>query len=91
MRTYVKLFLYLLTDDIVVVILEYREKFWWFGHMWRHEQAHKFDEAYLEKSMQLNYQFAKVKWLFFLNNYFCCLKHFKCNLLLLTLVNFGFK
>ncbi|XP_076074435.1 bifunctional heparan sulfate N-deacetylase/N-sulfotransferase-like [Mytilus galloprovincialis] len=40
-------------------ILEYRNKFWWFGHMWRHEQGHKFDQAKLETSMIKNYQFAK--------------------------------
>lgn len=39
---------------------EYKDKFWWFGHMSRHEQAHRFDEAYLEKSMRANLQFAKV-------------------------------
>ncbi|XP_021350487.1 bifunctional heparan sulfate N-deacetylase/N-sulfotransferase-like [Mizuhopecten yessoensis] len=40
-------------------ILEHRHKFWWFGHMWRHEQAHKFTQDHLERSMLLNYQFAK--------------------------------
>ncbi|KAK6170363.1 hypothetical protein SNE40_018773 [Patella caerulea] len=40
-------------------LLEYRDKFWWFGHMWRHEQAHKFDEPYITLAMQQNSQFAK--------------------------------
>ncbi|KAK3090891.1 hypothetical protein FSP39_015504 [Pinctada imbricata] len=40
-------------------ILEYKNKFWWFGHMWRHEQAHKFTLERLEQSMLRNYQFAK--------------------------------
>lgn len=42
-----------------VKLLEYRHKFWWFGHMWRHEQAHKFEQEKLETSMIKNYQFAK--------------------------------
>ena len=40
---------------------EQRHKFWWFGHMWRHEQAHKFEQEKLEISMIKNYQFAKVR------------------------------
>ncbi|XP_048248131.1 bifunctional heparan sulfate N-deacetylase/N-sulfotransferase 3-like isoform X1 [Haliotis rufescens] len=40
-------------------LIEYRDKFWWFGHMWRHEQAHKFDQEFLERSMLMNFQFAK--------------------------------
>jgi hypothetical protein len=40
---------------------EQRNKFWWFGHMWRHEQAHKFEQEKLEISMIKNYQFAKVR------------------------------
>ena len=42
-----------------IKIIEQRNKFWWFGHMWRHEQAHKFEQEKLEISMIKNYQFAK--------------------------------
>lgn len=40
-------------------ILEYKNKFWWFGHMWKHEHSHKFPQQRLEQSMLKNYQFAK--------------------------------
>lgn len=40
---------------------ELKDKFWWFCHMWRHEQPHKFTQsAKLERSLLQNYQFAKV-------------------------------
>lgn len=44
----------------VLQIVEYKNKFWWFGHMWKHEHSHKFPQQRLEQSMLKNYQFAKV-------------------------------
>jgi hypothetical protein len=39
----------------------FREKFWWFPHMWKHIQPHKFDNiSDLVLRMQLNKQFAMV-------------------------------
>ncbi|XP_076458930.1 bifunctional heparan sulfate N-deacetylase/N-sulfotransferase-like [Babylonia areolata] len=40
-------------------LIEYRHHFWWFGHMWMHEQAHTMDLHKLEASMSTNKQFAK--------------------------------
>ncbi|XP_025083666.1 bifunctional heparan sulfate N-deacetylase/N-sulfotransferase-like isoform X2 [Pomacea canaliculata] len=40
-------------------LLEYRHQFWWFGHMYRHEQAHKLDLSSLESTMISNKQFAQ--------------------------------
>ncbi|KAK3588977.1 hypothetical protein CHS0354_043147 [Potamilus streckersoni] len=50
-------------------ILEEKDKFWWFGHMWRHEQPHKFDQDYLEKSMSNNLEFAKEKGISVVHQY----------------------
>lgn len=43
------------------MLLQYKNHFYWFPHMWRHEQPHKFTEEELHKNMYLNYQFAKEK------------------------------
>ncbi|KAK7111905.1 hypothetical protein V1264_011458 [Littorina saxatilis] len=40
-------------------LLEYRHHFWWFGHMFKHEQAHSLDVRNVELSMTLNKQFAQ--------------------------------
>ncbi|KAK3711017.1 hypothetical protein RRG08_009606 [Elysia crispata] len=40
-------------------LLEHRNKFRWFSHMWKHEQPHKFPDDYVENSMRLNKDFAK--------------------------------
>ncbi|ESO93397.1 hypothetical protein LOTGIDRAFT_232790 [Lottia gigantea] len=50
-------------------LLEYRDKFWWFGHMWRHEQAHKFNEEALTLAMQQNKKFAQENFIPVKQNY----------------------
>ncbi|KAH9489549.1 hypothetical protein Btru_038391, partial [Bulinus truncatus] len=45
-------------DDGDRKLIEYRHKFRWFCHMFRHEQPHKFPKDYIEKAMKLNKQFA---------------------------------
>lgn len=46
-------------DDGDRKLIEYARKFYWFPHMWRHEQAHKFGLDTLLRNMQENLQFAK--------------------------------
>lgn len=41
------------------MLIKYKNLFLWFPHMWRHEQPHKFTEEELQKTMQLNHQFAE--------------------------------
>ncbi|KAH3872367.1 bifunctional heparan sulfate N-deacetylase/N-sulfotransferase-like [Dreissena polymorpha] len=50
-------------------LIEYKDHFHWFPHMWRHEQPHKFTEQELVQSMSLNYQFAKDHNLPIVDNY----------------------
>lgn len=53
----------ILVNQLLMTVLqnvEYKNKFWWFGHMWKHEHSHKFPQQRLEQSMLKNYQFAKV-------------------------------
>ncbi|KAK7500900.1 hypothetical protein BaRGS_00007780 [Batillaria attramentaria] len=40
-------------------LIEYKHHFWWFGHMFAHEQAHKLDLKQLEATMQANKKFAQ--------------------------------
>lgn len=44
----------------VALFAEYKDLFWWFGHMWRHEQPHKFTLPHLQDVMELNKKFAQV-------------------------------
>ncbi|CAL1533532.1 unnamed protein product, partial [Lymnaea stagnalis] len=46
-------------DDGDRKLIEYRHRFRWFSHMFRHEQPHKFPKDYVEKAMRLNKQFAE--------------------------------
>ncbi|KAI8794060.1 bifunctional heparan sulfate N-deacetylase/N-sulfotransferase 3 [Biomphalaria glabrata] len=46
-------------DDGDRKLIEYRHKFRWFSHMFRHEQPHKFPKEYIESAMKLNKQFAE--------------------------------
>ena len=46
------------------LLIEYKNKFNWFPHMWRHIQPHKFsNESELIYRMQKNYNFAVEKGL----------------------------
>jgi hypothetical protein len=46
------------------LLIEYKDKFAWFPHMWRHIQPHKFDNVTeLVIRMQKNYNFAVEKGL----------------------------
>ncbi|KAJ8319937.1 hypothetical protein KUTeg_001524, partial [Tegillarca granosa] len=40
-------------------LIEYKDKFLWFGHTWGHTHAHELSKEQLEHSMRLNYKFAK--------------------------------
>ncbi|CAE1327480.1 NDST2 [Acanthosepion pharaonis] len=42
------------------LLIEKRDHFWWFPHMWHHEQPHKFQLPALERGMSQNYHFAKI-------------------------------
>ncbi|KAG1678537.1 Bifunctional heparan sulfate N-deacetylase/N-sulfotransferase 1 [Nymphon striatum] len=47
-------------DDGDDAILENKDNFWWFGHMWSHSQPHIYTNlTLLEAEMRLNYWFAK--------------------------------
>ncbi|EDO34011.1 predicted protein, partial [Nematostella vectensis] len=46
-------------DDGDDAILEYAHQFTWFGHLYDHEQAHKFSLQELVRSMKRNKKFAK--------------------------------
>ncbi|CAH8519926.1 unnamed protein product [Dicrocoelium dendriticum] len=42
-------------------LLKYRDSFWWFDHLWNHQQAHQLTRKQLVESMLLNKLFARVK------------------------------
>ena len=45
-----------------MALIEHASSFSWFCHMWDHEQAHKFDNLTILKSlMEKNKRFAKVR------------------------------
>ncbi|XP_052770676.1 bifunctional heparan sulfate N-deacetylase/N-sulfotransferase-like [Mya arenaria] len=50
-------------------LLEYKDHFHWFPHMWRHEQPHKFSQDELLNNMNLNYQFAKENGISVMDQY----------------------
>ena len=51
-------------------LVRQREKFWWFPHMWKHLQPHRFDNvSELEMRMSLNKEFSEVHSLPVRNNY----------------------
>lgn len=54
----------LISDKKIDCLSEKRDNFWWFPHMWHHEQPHKFQLPALERGMSQNYHFAKVEPLF---------------------------
>lgn len=40
-------------------MLANKDKFWWFPHMWKHQQAHKYQNvSELKEQMEMNKQFA---------------------------------
>ncbi|CAH1793564.1 unnamed protein product [Owenia fusiformis] len=45
-------------DDM---LLAYKDAFWWFGHMYSHEQAAKLNQTQLHREMTENVKFAKEK------------------------------
>ena len=51
-------------DDGDEAVLEYAHRFTWFGHLYDHEQAHRFSLQDLLRSMKRNKKFAEVRcWL----------------------------
>lgn len=51
-------------------LVRMKEKFWWFPHMWKHLQPHKFDNVTeLEGRMRQNKEFSAVHSLPVLNSY----------------------
>ena len=53
-----------------VELVRQREKFWWFPHMWKHLQPHRFDNvSELEERMKLNREFSTAHSLPVRNSY----------------------
>lgn len=40
-------------------LLQYRDNFWWFDHLWNHQQAHQLSRKQLVEYMYLNKKFAE--------------------------------
>ena len=49
-------------SSLRILFSAHKEQFWWFPHMWRHLQPHKFDnQSVLMTEMYKNKVFAEVK------------------------------
>ena len=47
-------------DEGDEALIAHAHRFTWFGHLYNHEQAHRFSYDFLVKNMKQNEQFAKV-------------------------------